>query len=784
MALRLIRCTGTSDSELDAGQQILQGRPRFERVGMNINAAADENDIAALEARGLIVEIMPETPGLSWLEPEKVEDSPETLAADQSPVESSLYVKALQASDGEYYVVQFNAMPTQTQLARLTALDIRLGAYVPDFAYKVKLTVAQKEALEEMPGVRRVVYFSPRLTLRRVPVLNAVRHVARTDLSRMIKAAVESTMLHGQGKPLAAPPPAEETEGLMFNIRCHERNDIRLVYELIRADSRIRRVEPGLNRLRIWTSPQDSSQVCADLARLPQVSAVEPYEYPTPLLRFACTVIGVTNGTGASLLPWDGKGQLVGVADSGVDTKHPDLKNQIAHLSERVTPEEPDDPFGHGTHVCSILAGDGTASGGVLKGIAPGAKLVVQSVRDRFGRFTGIPLDISDLFQEAYDRGVRIHNNSWGAAGAALYTTDAFELDQFVYDHPDFLIVVAAGNEGQQPNPLDPADPLGHIGFGSIASPATSKNSLTVGACCSTRLDGPYQGKPWRDYQGKLPSPQLPPLSNQPICGDADVLAAFSSRGPVDDARMKPDLVVPGTVLLAAKSAPSSDPADLTFGGRYTYKSGTSMAAPCAAGAAAIVRQYYVDERRHSPSAALLRATLINGSFWIKEPLAEDNRVGEPNFHQGFGRLDLLRTLPLPNAAKSVMKLSFVDIGRSDPDALTRDKPEHSTWKKNLQVVGGLPLRLTLCWTDYPAHGLQNHLDFVVRSPSSVKFFGNPSLNRPFFTKFDHSNNAQRIVVDNPEPGEWMVMVNAAAITFPSQGFSLVATGADLSDFY
>jgi serine protease AprX len=260
---------------------------------------------------------------------------------------------------------------------------------------------------------------------------------------------------------------------------------------------------------------------------------VEPLEYPAPSAQFVRQVLGIDGPAGAALLPWNGDEQLVGVADSGIDTQHPDLKSRLKKLIERAPPESADDPFGHGTHVCSIIAGDGTASGGVIKGIAPSAKLIVQSIRDQNGRYSGLPVDLSDLFQQAYDEGARIHNNSWGVAAAGLYTTDALEVDQFVFEHPDFLIVVSAGNDGQQPNPLDPEDPLGRVRFGSIASPATSKNALTVGACCSARTDGPYQGKSWKHYQGRLPSPQFPPLADEPICGNADVLAAFSSRGPV-----------------------------------------------------------------------------------------------------------------------------------------------------------------------------------------------------------------------------------------------------------
>jgi hypothetical protein len=73
-----------------------------------------------------------------------------------------------------------------------------------------------------------------------------------------------------------------------------------------------------------------------------------------------------------------------------------------------------DDPVGHGTHVAGSVLGDGSASSGQYKGIAPKASLFFQSLLDSNGDLGGLPLDLNDLFLEAYQGGARIHNNSWG----------------------------------------------------------------------------------------------------------------------------------------------------------------------------------------------------------------------------------------------------------------------------------------------------------------------------------------------------------------------------------
>jgi subtilisin family serine protease len=758
--MKQIRCIGINEEEVEKAVEILSKHPSFGRSGYSVTGLAEESEIAQLEQAGLIVEVVPEeTPPIGWLEPGQEEEV--TPAAPMATRGPRVYAR-LAAEAQERYVIQFVGPLGEDDRLALANLGVKLGAYVPEFAYKAALSAAQKEAVEALGFVRRVVHFSPRLTLRRARLIPPSR--------RAIDEAPE------------APPGPEPL--LMWHVACHDRADIPAVAEELDRDPRIKRVERGRNRLRIFAATADTEALLADISGISQVANIEPYEFPVPQTTFARIAIGI-DAKDEVPWPWDGSGEIVGVIDSGVDTKHPDLVNRlILPVIENVPPAAPDDPSGHGTHVTSIICGDGSASGGSCRGIAPGARAIVQSIRDENGDFSGIPVDMGDLFEELYGLGARIVNASWGNAVGALYTTDAYELDHFIFENPDCLIVVAAGNDGQQPNPLDPRDPLGRISYESLASPASAKNALSVGACCSPRTDGPYAGKPWRLYQGSHPSPQFPPLADEPICGNPDVIAAFSSTGPTDDQRVKPDLLAPGTVILSAKSSRSTPHhPEAAFSGHYAYQSGTSMASPMVAGAAAIVRQYYIQEAQHAtPSAALLKATLVNGAARVNWRLAEDENVGFPSFYQGFGCLNLRRTLPLPRNANG-FTLRFVDINTKDPGALNGAIPLKSVWRKRIQVGGKGPLCITLCWTDYPAHGLQNYLDLVVQSPSNVRLTGNLGHRRPPWAKTDRANNVERIVIDEPAAGIWVIMVNASNTPFPPQGFSLVVTGHELSTF-
>jgi len=759
MAIRNVSVQCLSTEEQSAAEQVLRRHGPVSRSGLYVFGAADEADVREMEGRGMAVEEVPALPDLSWLDPghQDVEGAAELLAAGEEEPAGGSPLQEAGAGMDQVYMIQLKGPLRDEWKAELDALGVELGPYVPEYAYKTPLSEATRARVEDLGFVVRVVLYSAVHTLRR---LNALRK---------LQGAVEPVI---EVFGMAPPPPVENT----YELRCHRPDDIRAVAEALRQDPRASEVVEGLRRVRF--DCEEGSPLIAELARMPQVSSVDLFQFPELANTFARQAIGIDPPAGLPPLPWDGTGMLVGVADGGVDAGHPDLAGRIEKVIHRVDPGRENDPVGHGTHVCGTLAGDGTASGRKVLGMAPGAKLIVQTVANSRGKLTGLPINLGELFQEAYDLGARIHNNSWGTLAGGLYTLDSYEVDEFVYQHPDCLVIVAAGNRGVQPEEEE-RDDLGRIGLGSLQSPAAAKNVLTVGACCSPRDDGPFQGQTWSEFPD---GPRSPRVAEEPICGDPDFAAAFSSRGPTDDNRIKPELMAPGTAVLSARSAGSfpHQPFD-GFGGRYAFLSGTSMAAPVVAGAAAIVRQYYVQEQGHPPSAALLKATLVNGAVWMAAETVLDSAVGRPNHHQGFGRLDLRRTLPVPGDP-SGLKLVFADVDRGSDEALKREIDTRASWKRNLEVEAGLPLRITLAWTDRPDHGLQQSLDLVLVLPDGSRRAGNPGLTRVPGQKSDHFNNLQQIVIDAPAAGSYRLQVLAYNTLYEAQGFSLVVTGKLASD--
>src|SRR5262249_9119065 len=144
------------------------------------------------------------------------------------------------------------------------------------------------------------------------------------------------------------------------------------------------------------------------------------------------------------------------------------------------------------------------------------------------------------------------------------------------------------------------------------------------------------------------------------------------------------------------------------------------------AGCAALVREYFRKrEGWETPSAALLKATLINGTRRLKGPDAEAEIVGDPNFHQGFGVVDMASTIPSPISPD--LKLAFVDPWQ-DASRTFQQTGQRFRWQ--ITAGGKLPLRVCLAWTDLPFRGLQNRLLLLLDDAVATKFVGNSNAAR------------------------------------------------------
>ncbi|MEK6837068.1 MAG: S8 family serine peptidase, partial [Nanoarchaeota archaeon] len=384
--------------------------------------------------------------------------------------------------------------------------------------------------------------------------------------------------------------------------------------------------------------------------------------------------------------------------------------------------------------------GNGSNSNGVYKGIAWGASLVIHAMNDDAGaNIVFPPNDLNDLFATAYasaNGSARIHTNSWGGT-TNTYSSDSNEIDTFAWNYKNMTILFSAGNSGGG----------GSDGSGgtnkTVGVQANAKNAIIVGATETNR-------------------------SGQGVDADnIDQVADFSSRGSAADGRVKPDLVAPGTFIISSLSVRSGiDPCgDGNVNANYTYCSGTSMATPLVAGAAAIVRQYYVQNRSEvNPTSALVKATLING--------ATDSGYGIPHNYTGWGRVNLTNTL-FPPAPR---KFSYVN----NQSGLNASGLVNYTFVVSNTTV---QFKATLVWTDYPASAstgsskaLVNNLDMTVVAPNGSQYFGNDFLS-PFNDTRDSLNNVEQVIISSPAAGTYRIVVNGTSVPQNPQPFAIVVSG-------
>ncbi len=397
----------------------------------------------------------------------------------------------------------------------------------------------------------------------------------------------------------------------------------------------------------------------------------------------------------------------------------------------------------HGSHVAGTVAGDNFTNlllHDTADGMAPGAKLVIQDAGyqvDNCGDLPGIGcpvVDLNPIFQQTYTQGARIHSNSWGdnenAAVQNNYSAGSQDVDEFMWNHKDFLVFFAAGNAGP--------------GTSSVGSPSTNKNGVSVGAT----LRGT----------------------------SANSMASFSSCGPTADGRIKPDITVPGSSIVSA-----NNDINVTTNNCGTISmSGTSMATPGAAGLTALIRQYYTDgwyptggkvsTNAITPSAALLKGTLINSAINMTGTTAM------PANCQGWGRVLLEDALYFTGQAR---KLWVKDDNTGFATGSTATQSFNFSVNSTTQ-----PLKVTLVWTDFPSTpaasvNLVNDLDLTVTGPTGTVWRGNVFSGGVSATggTADRRNTVEQVLLSAPATGVYTVSVKAFNIPNGAQPFALVVTG-------
>ncbi|WP_320170521.1 S8 family serine peptidase [Maridesulfovibrio sp.] len=664
----------------------------------------------------------------------KAESSSQTSGLLQSLRLFSLSVSSLVEDDAGYYVVQFSGPVQSGWKESISELGAAFYDYIPQYAFIVKISASRIDELRGLSFVRwvgeyvadlklssKVYDLTPEQLQEHGGVLQ-VRVVAFPGenldaLSREISAAGGSVLSSSSSK-----------WNILINVEIPVADVIKL-----KDISGVKWVEKAPEH-------RSDNNIAAGIM---EVRSVQSKDLPSSGLRLF------------------GKGQIVGICDSGLDSGDPgSMHDDFSDGSggTRIISctafegAETKDYTGHGTHVAGAVAGNGLMSGSTpstgsfpdtcYAGIAPQAKLFIQSAgyEGGNGRLVGIPSDLNDLFQPAYDAGARIHTDSWGTTGPGDYSSESLNTDQFMWAKKDFLVLFAAGNGGYDKDMDGVTDPY------CIDSPATAKNCLSVGASESYRVGGNegFASSYWGQFRTYAEPIKSDLTSDKPYG-----LASFSARGPTIDGRHKPEVVAPGTNILSTRSAFQTGDGWGAFNDYYYWSGGTSMATPLVAGTAALLREYLISEEGISnPSAALIKTALIHGAVSLVPGQFGTGDTQEvhsaPDYAQGWGRIDLESSIN----SDSSYKMEYHDV--------TDSAPEDTDYSRTFSFDVGddaKPFKATLGWTDYPGSvaaggGLVNDLDLRVQRPDGTWVYPDNAVDLSSLTEIKYVTSVDSKFLD------------------------------------
>ncbi|CAM9356120.1 unnamed protein product, partial [Ectocarpus sp. 8 AP-2014] len=444
-------------------------------------------------------------------------------------------------------------------------------------------------------------------------------------------------------------------------------------------------------------------------------------------------------------------------------------------------------------------------------GVASDAQLAFFDIGTEDGGLI-IPDDIGDMWDAQYAAGARVISNSWSLVTMTEPTARDVQLDEWVHDHPDTLVVFGAGNNGFEDHGFNP---------GSVQSPATGKTAMTVGASNS----GPGRAYAYYDDATSNFDGVLWPSDEEMF-----QVSPFSARGPVGRFTAKPDVVAPGLMVHSAKASLSDSDEETCA---LDSLGGTSMSAPAVAGAAALVRQFFeqgflasylggaglcggTDENEEvaaaaggvyaeaglceafAPSGYLVKAVLVNSAMWLgdMQMVSYENKtqcMSVLDFAQGFGAVQLAASVPTEGAPLG----AFYHEHELASDELYYYLIYVSDASKNVSV--------TVAWFDPPSpvssYNLLHDLDMFVMSVDARRYYrsnhhdtiatmcgADESCAEKYEFTYenglaDYMNPVERVTVPSSdlEEGYHVVGVRARTLTESDvQAYGLAAAGGGL----
>ena len=623
-------------------------------------------------------------------------------------------LRQARVGDGQFWLVQFVGPVKDDWIAGIRDIGLQPVVYMPNNAYVVFGGGSSLARLDQIAATSPVIQWAGEYhpAYRLAPQVTAAARTLPAD--RMVDVTVQ--LLNGKSTDQSLVR-LRRIGGMVLEgaplrgARPHR--------HLVAAPGRAARGRSqlgGVFDVEPWQAPEQHDEVQGQiLAGNIQVSGGNVVPSGTGYL-------GWLAAKGFPTTP--GSYPVVGVTDDGldngtVDTLHPDFHElgeganptRVTRVGNCTTDTSGNGVAGHGNLNAGIvgsynnLAGSPHQDAGGYRiglGISPYGRISstkvftnagIWSVANCGGTNAGIVAD-------AIAGGASLTSNSWGAPVGGAYTVDAQEYDALTRDsvpgtpgNQEMLHVFSAGNDGPITN--------------SIRSPGTAKNVITVGATENVRDHGVNDGCGRNDAD------------------DADDCADYSSRGPTDDGRVKPDLTAPGTHVQGPASQDPGFTGTGVCGGAtsmyyplgqtlYTWSSGTSHSCPAVAGALSLAWNYYgtVLSPGNTASPAMLKALLTNSSRYLDGVATGGNL---PHNAQGWGSVDL--STFTDGSARHLVDQTATFGATGETHAIT-----------GLVADALRPFRVTLAWTDAPGsptgNAYVNDLDLEV-TVGGVTYKGN-----------------------------------------------------------
>ncbi len=404
----------------------------------------------------------------------------------------------------------------------------------------------------------------------------------------------------------------------------------------------------------------------------------------------------------------NGEGMKIGLVDGGgVRSTHVELRGRVHNLTNADTNE-------HATHVAGTLISAGVHLY-TSRGFAKNAQLYVLSYQDIY---------FADSVKKLYEEeGVLISNHSYGfegSEGLGEYDAESKKFDLLIHSNPYLQVVIAAGNDGMK---WKTDSSYGY--WNLIKGGANAKNVITVASV---------------DDRSRY-------INN------------FSSRGPVNGGRLKPDIAMDGNNVLS-----TNDYDDTSYKRMY----GTSMASPAATGVVTLLSQRYKQITDANPRVDTIKAILFNTAMDIENP--------GPDYKSGFGRIDALSAVKVIDTLSTNSPLIKLDtLHKNEIQSYYIANQEYQKLKVTVAWVDGTIDHCGSCANDK----LINDIDIYLKDDrgNTIYPYTLDEYNPDDPARKDKPNRVdpQEQIEFEIIPGNYTLYVDGSRLSTDDQDFTMVS---------